>query len=200
MDILQTQPLDAQGGVTLNLADPCTQAQFGALVGVTQQAVSDMVARGVLVAGAPLGEWLPAYCLHLRNTAAGRGGDSDLAHERAELTRVTRKRAEIKLALERSEYAPVAAIEEVLAHVGRSVAGHLEPLPGQIHKLCPALTPEDVRRIQLTVVQACDVAVSASLALLERADAEVEEGGQGAEEGDELQDEALEDEGGEVLA
>lgn len=150
----------------MELNTTCTQAEFGDLVGVTQPAVSDMLGRGVLTQGHTTGQWLHAYCTHLRGVAAGRGSDSELAYERAELTRVNRERAQIKLAVESKEFAPIAVIEQVLSHIGRSVAGYLEPLPGQIHKLCPALTPEDVARIQSEVSKACDVAAGASLALL----------------------------------
>ena len=90
-----------------------------------------------------------------------------MAFQRSELARVSRERAEIKLALERKEYAPVGLIEQVLATVGRSIAGVLEPLHVTLHKLRPALTPEDLKLIQQEVAKACDIAVSASLASLE---------------------------------
>ena len=75
-----------------------------------------------------------------------------------------------KLALERKEYAPVALIEQVLATVGRSIAGSLEALPGSLHKRCPALTPEDLKIVQIEVSKACDLAVTASLANLDAAE------------------------------
>ena len=151
----------------LNLHAPCTQAEFGGFVGISQPAVSDLLARGVIQPGHPAGRWHQDYLTHLREQAAGRGADGELAFQRSELARVSRERAEIKLALERKEYAPVALIEQVLATVGRSIAGVLEPLHVTLHKLCPALTPEDLKLIQQEVAKACDIAVSASLASLE---------------------------------
>lgn len=151
----------------MNLDAPCTQAEFGALVGVSQPAVSDMLAREVLSPGRTAGQWLLDYCAHLREQAAGRGADGELAFQRSELARVSRERAEIKLALERREYAPVASLEQVLATVGRGIVGVLEPLHVNLHKLCPALTPEDLKLIQREVSRACDLAASASLSLLD---------------------------------
>lgn len=151
----------------MNLADTCTQAVFGELVGVSQQAVSDLLGRSVITPGEPAGEWLLAYCSHLREQAAGRGADGELAYQRGELARVSRERAEIKLALERRQYAPVAVLEQVLATVGRSVVGVLEPLHLKLSKRCPMLTAEDVKFIQGEVGRACEVAASASLALLD---------------------------------
>ncbi len=154
----------------MNLDATCTQAQFGELVGISQPAVSDLLARSVIQPGAPAGVWLLDYCAHLREQAAGRGADGELAFQRSELARVSRERAEIKLALERKEYAPVALIEQVLATVGRSIAGSLEALPGSLHKRRPALTPEDLKIVQIEVSKACDLAVTASLANLDAAE------------------------------
>lgn len=154
----------------LNVA--VAQAEFGEMVGISQQAVSDLMARKVISDGQTAGQWLLAYCAQLREVAAGRGADGDLAYQRAELARVARERNEIQLAKDRKEFAAVSLLELVCAHIGRSVAGLLEPLPGEIHKLCPALTPDDVRRIQLTVSKACDVAVSASIAELDDPDSD----------------------------
>lgn len=162
----------------MNLTTTCTQADFGELVGIGQPAVSDLLARGVVQPGDVAGKWLLDYTAHLREQAAGRGADGELAFQRSELARVSRERAEIKLALERKDFAPVALIEQVLATVGRSIAGVLEPLHVNLHKLCPALTPEDLKLIQLEVAKACDLAVNASLANLDV----VEEGGDVAEE------------------
>lgn len=152
------------------LNTPLTQAQFGKIVGIGQPAVSDLLARGVIKPGMLGGAWVYDYCSHLREQAAGRGADGELAFQRSELARVSRERAEIKLNVERREFAPVALLEQVLATVGRSIAGVLEPLHVNLHKLCPALTPEDVKIIQREVSKACDLAVTASLAVLDAPD------------------------------
>ena len=150
-----------------DLHAPCTQAAFGELIGVSQPAVSEMVTREILTPGQTAHQWLLAYCAHMREQAAGRGADGELAFQRSELARVSRERAEIKLALERRQYAPVALIEQVLATVGRGIVGVLEPLHVNLHRQCPALTPEDLKLIQAEVSRACDLAANASLAVLE---------------------------------
>lgn len=150
----------------MDLQSTCTQAEFGELVGIGQPAVSGLLERNVIAPGATAGQWLLAYTKHLREQAAGRGADGELAFQRSELARVSRERAEIKLALERREYAPVALIEQVLAQVGRSIAGVLEPVHVNLHRLCPHLTPEDLKMIQRELSKACDLAVAASLDML----------------------------------
>lgn len=149
------------------LDETCTQVDFGLLVGIGQPAVSDLLSRGIIKPGQTAGQWLLDYTSHLREQAAGRGMDGELAYQRSELARVNRERAEIKLALERKEYAPVQLLEQVLATVGRSIAGALEPLHSSLAKRCPALTPEDLRHIQIEVSKACDLAVTASLDVLD---------------------------------
>lgn len=160
----------------MNPYEPVTQADFADWIGVTQQAVSDMVGRGVLQPGQSLKEWTRAYCNHMRGVASGRGSDAELARERAELTRINAQRAGIKLAVEQGEHAPVAAIEQVLASIGRGIAGQLEPLPGTLRKLCPDLTPEALVKVQRAIADACDLAVSASLDMLVDGDDETEGG------------------------
>jgi phage terminase Nu1 subunit (DNA packaging protein) len=148
----------------MNLDLPCTQAEFGELVGISQPAVSEHISSGVLASGDSAGQWLKDYISNLREQAAGRGAGGDLAYERAIQARVARERNEIQLAKDRREWAAVSMLELFCSHIGRSVAGLLEPLPTEIHKLCPALTPDDVRRIQLTVSKACNMAAAAVLA------------------------------------
>ncbi|HAX19136.1 MAG TPA: hypothetical protein DCY64_02490 [Hydrogenophaga sp.] len=50
----------------IDLDEPCTQAQFGWLVGISQQAVSKLAASGVLKPGQTTQHWLDRYLSHLR--------------------------------------------------------------------------------------------------------------------------------------
>lgn len=159
----------------MNPYEPVTQADFADWIGVTQQAVSDMVGRGVLQPGQSLKEWTRAYCNHMRGVASGRGSDAELAKERAHATRVARERNEIKLAVDLGQFAPVTGLELVLATVGGTVAARLEALMPKLHKLCPELTPQAVALGQREVKQACDEAAAASLALLDKLEAEAQE-------------------------
>lgn len=79
----------------IDLNARATQVRFAQLVGVSQQAISERVAAGVLPAGGTLGDWLLAYCERLRTEAAGRGGDDQAALTRAR-TREAEASAQLK--------------------------------------------------------------------------------------------------------
>ena len=51
-----------------------TQSAFGRLIGISQPSVKDHVGK-ILRPGESLSKWLLAYCEHIRQGAAGRGGD-----------------------------------------------------------------------------------------------------------------------------
>ena len=161
----------------MELHNPCTQSEFGVLVGVSQQAVSDLLSRNVLDPGRPASGWLLAYTSHLREQAAGRGGDGELAANRAEESRVRRELLEIKLAERRKEVAPVALIEQVLAHIGAQIRSHLESLPGSLKMRCPQLSADDIKLIETEIFSACNLAATASMASLAQLDAEDGESG-----------------------
>jgi phage terminase Nu1 subunit (DNA packaging protein) len=173
----------------MQLHQPCTQAEFGELLGITQQAVSGMVASGTLIPGDTLKGWLQKYTAHLREKAAGR--DSELSRQRALDTEVSRKIKEIKLAEKMRESIHVGVIDMVLASVGRKVSAKLEQLPGNLRRLCPELSPAAVALMQREIAAACDMAVVASLAMLSDPD-EPDESEEGEEAG---QGDAAPDEG-----
>ena len=131
-----------------------TQAEFGTAVGVSQQAISELVRAGVLPDGGTFGDWLLAYCGRLREQAAGRTDGSEdgrsLTRERAALAREQRIGIEIKNALARREFAPVRLLAEVLASASQAVAERFEHLPGHLKKACPDLT--DGQRDQVGAV------------------------------------------------
>lgn len=145
------------------LNEPTTQEAFGQLVGISQPAVSELLARGVLTPGTTAGEWLRLYCSNLREQAAGRGADGELAHQRAEESRTRKELLQIRLAERRKEVAAVALIEQVLAHVGRKIRGALEPLHVTLKMRLPQLTAEDLKVVEAEVAVACNLAVTVSL-------------------------------------
>lgn len=138
--------------------------EFAALVGVSQQAISDQAAAGVLVAGMTWREMLLAYCGRLREQAAGRAsGDLVLAAERAALARAQRERIEMQNAVTRGELAPVAAIEQVLANAGAKVSAILDTIPGLIRRRVPGLSATDIALIAAEVARARNIAAAVRL-------------------------------------
>lgn len=142
---------------TVDLSKPMTQAAFGALVGVSQQAVSEFIRTAALGPGVPAGDMLLAYCERLREMAAGRGsaegGGLDLVQERAALAREQRLGYEIKNEVARKTYGPIALLAETLAMASQAVVERFEQLPGALKKACPDL-PEPARDQVMVVIAA----------------------------------------------
>ncbi len=156
----------------VSLDERMTQAAFGAIVGISQQAVSDLISRGVLYAGDSAASWLHAYCGHLREQAAGRysEGDLDLVEERARLAKEQADRLAMQNAETRGELAPVHVIEQVLSLAGTRVAGILDAIPGAVRRRIPSLSAEGVKLIALEVARARNIAAAVSLQDLQPAD------------------------------
>lgn len=149
----------------VDLMQPFTQSRFGELVGISQQAVSALVQRGVLGADQNGLGWLHAYCAHLREQAAGRAatGDLDLAAERAALAKVQRERIELQNAVTRRELAPIETLEMALAMMGRKVAAVLESIPVKLKRRTTHLTSEDIEAVTAEITIARNIAASAQL-------------------------------------
>lgn len=160
----------------IDLDIPGTQTQFGDLVGISQQAVSLLVSRAVLPDGASLGEWLLAYTDHLREIAAGRGGDNSLvlAAERARLAREQADRIAMQNAERRKELAPAYLIEHVLAKAGSRAGRILDTIPGEIRRRCPQLTSDDIGAVTRIVAKARNIAAAMSLADIDKPEDEAE--------------------------
>lgn len=149
----------------IDLTQQVSQSAFGEVVGISQPAVSDLLARGVIAQGQTAGEWLKAYCANLREVAAGRqaGEGYDLATERARLAREQADKIAMQNAQTRRELAPAYLIEEVLAKAGAKVAGILEAIPGQVRRRLPSLPASEIDAIEAEVVKARNIAASISL-------------------------------------
>lgn len=147
-----------------------TQQQFGDLVGITQQAVSDLQKRGVLKANATGRTWLLAYCGQLREEAAGRAGR--LAEARAALDEERRREIAMRNAVKAKEYAPVGLIEQVIAKVGRQAAGVLEGIVPALVLRWPDITAEQRQLVEEAVTAARNQAATMSLADLVEPDDE----------------------------
>lgn len=132
--------------MVMELDTKVSQAVFGAMVGISQQAVSDAIRVGVLSPNGNAATWLREYCSNLREVAAGRatGGDLDLAGERALLARAQREGQEIKNHAARGTYAPIELLSDVLANASQAVVDRLDQIPAGLRRVCPDL-PQAVR-------------------------------------------------------
>lgn len=159
----------------VNLAEVMSQEAFGQLVGISQPAVSDLTSRGVIDAGQPCGIWLLAYTAHLREQAAGRGADGELASERARLAREQADAVAMKNAAARRELAPVVVLEEVLALMARQVATVLDGIGPQLRRSFPDLTGEQLKLIAGELARARQLAAAVNLQAVEAQRAELDE-------------------------
>ncbi len=142
----------------VDLSKPITQARFGELVGISQQAVSEFYKVAALGPGVSAGDTLRAYCDRLREVAAGRasaaGDGLDLVQERAALAREQRIGHEIKNAVASRTYAPIPLLAQTLASASQAVVERFEQLPGAMRRACPDLPQEARDQVMATIAAA----------------------------------------------
>lgn len=130
--------------VTVSLAKPVSQAEFAAIIGVSQATVSNLRHAEILPTGGNLQQWIHAYCHRLREQAAGRMGEGKLnpMDENAALAKAKREAIELKNAIARGESAPVSLLTEVLANASKTIADGLDALPITLGRRFPDFTPD----------------------------------------------------------
>lgn len=148
-----------------NAEEVVTQEGFGEMVGISQQAVSNLVSRGVLTPGASTDAWIIGYCSHLREVAGGRvaAGDLDLATERARLAREHAAKLTMQNNMTRRQLAPTHLLEEILAKAGNKAAAILDTIPSAIQRRVPALNEDAIAAIAREVAKARNMAASLTL-------------------------------------
>jgi phage terminase Nu1 subunit (DNA packaging protein) len=116
-----------------------------------------------LGAGPPAATWLRAYTKHLREQAAGRGADGELARERARLAREQADRVAMDNAVNRRELAPVSVLELVLAKMAGDVGSLLQGLVPRVRRRVD-LPGEALRILDEEVTKARNRAAAMTLA------------------------------------
>ncbi len=156
-----------------------TQAEIAAHLDMSERNLRDLLEQlGITHTKSTLAEIRIAYVRRLREQAAGRLGSEgglDLVQERAALAREQRLSIEIKNALLRGEYAPVALLGEVLAMASQAVAERFEQLPGQLRKTCPDLPTAAVDQVMSGIASARNEWVKSTAALVAAAVASVDD-------------------------
>lgn len=155
-----------------------TQAQFAEIVGISQQAVSELVQREILRRGDTGAVWLKSYCANLREQAAGRAsdGDLDLVQERARLAKEQADRVAMENMQTRREMAPVIMIESALANVAAQVCGILEAIPVMLRRQ-HGLSIEAVNDVTESIAKARNAMASVKLEWVEGEEDEQSESG-----------------------
>lgn len=144
-----------------------TQIELAARVGISQQAVSQLIARKIVRPEESIDDATRAYCAHLREQAAGRAaaGDLDLAAERAALARAQRDKLELANAVTRRELAPLSLLEQVLGNVCAQISGILEAIPGALRRRNAALSSSDLELVADEIAKARNLAAEVRLHL-----------------------------------
>ena len=121
-------------------------------MGVTQPAISAMMADRRLPQNGTWLELIRAYVGQLRKTAAGPGEEvSELARQKTLLIKAQTEAQDLKNAVARGEYAPIGILADVLALASSAIVDRLDQLEGQLRKACPDL-PEEARTVILRVI------------------------------------------------
>ncbi|MCL2298373.1 MAG: hypothetical protein FWC38_00785 [Proteobacteria bacterium] len=157
----------------MELDKKVTQEEFGTLVGISQQAVSNYLSRGILAQDATCQDWLHAYCKHLREIASGHGsgGSKALSQERAELTYELKLRARRENAEAEKLIAPVSLLEAILGKVGGRAVRILESVPADVKRNCASVSAEALGVVQEKIASACNLIAAMSLSSLDEPDA-----------------------------
>lgn len=151
------------------LGEPVTQEEFGQAVGISQQAVSSLVMRGIFAPGQSLAEWIHLYAAHLRSEAERRDpSGGSLAIERARLSRSQRVAQDLRNARMLGEYAPRALLSEVLRLVSAAVGERMDALPEQLRAACPTLPAPALDQIAKTIASARTEWIRSTAELVDR--------------------------------
>lgn len=137
---------------------PVPAAHLGALLGISERAARELGRRGVVPRDGdglfPVRACVRAYCAHLREAAAGRGGTgatSGLARERVRLVREQADKTELANGLTRRELVPAAEVEAEWSRVCVALRARLLALPSRVQQRLAHLTAAEVATIDREV-------------------------------------------------
>lgn len=138
----------------MDISTALTHQTFGDLVGISKQAVGQMVAEGTLVKGDVGSAWLLTYCARLRGYAAARASEESLASMRAHRAlAVSRTVAQdIKNTAAQVQYAPIHLLAQVLDWAAQAVASHLDTLVSTL--MSEGVELSDSQRIRIASIVA----------------------------------------------
>jgi phage terminase Nu1 subunit (DNA packaging protein) len=147
--------------VSASLQDNFKQVDLAELLGVSEKTVSEWASEGVFDGCVTLADALRAVYRRLSAAAAGRVGE--LSEERARLARAQAENVEMKNAVMRREYAPVALLEEALARAARQMARTLEALPVKLRRSSAVMSTDDISLVEREIAGLRNIAAAAVL-------------------------------------
>lgn len=115
----------------IDLDSKVTQNEFGLVVGVSRQAVSDYLARGIIQPDQTAGEWLLQYCENLRDQAAARGGNKQegLAEARTREAEMSATLKELQIAEKTKLLVPANEVEAMMVAMITAAKNELLTIP-----------------------------------------------------------------------
>ena len=120
-------------------------------IGITERAVSDLAARGIVIKDEhgkyDRAESVRAYCNHLREIAAGRGGEQAQVSLASEQSRLSKEQADgqaMKNATLRGELVDATAVKREWQDVLRMARSAMPAVPSRVHARLGHLTVADV--------------------------------------------------------
>ena len=151
-------PKTAEKSKAIPLPEVVDQSILAELFGISTRAIRGLAKDGTLrrmERGAyGFAESVQAYCARLRDTAAGRGGESATNTLTAERARLAREQAEgqaMKNAALRRDLVPAADVEREWSDVLRTVRAGVLAVPSRVQQRLPHLSAHDVAEIDREV-------------------------------------------------
>lgn len=140
-----------------------------------------MLARKVLIPGAPAAQWLLQYCRHLREIAAGRAsnGDHDLATERARLAHHNANIASMEERRRAGELCDTAGVVLAMSRIGSNFRMALERVADKLADrtaaesdphACHALISAELHQALAQLAKDCEAAALDIRGLADEAD------------------------------
>jgi len=133
------------------VSDTVSARELGAYLGLSDRSVRELAARGIIERVGrgryQLADCVLRYCGHLREVAAGRGGEHgvlDLTQERARLASEQADGHALKNATARRELIPAVEVETTWRGVLSRVRAGMLAVPSRVGAQLPHLTQNEV--------------------------------------------------------
>ena len=135
-------------------------SQLQRLLGVGKPALNELHARGIVVRGGKRGTYdleasVSGYCEHLREMAAGRGGDAG-ADARARLGAAQASLAEVRAGQLSGELVEAAAVEAFWRSKLKAFRNRVLAVPGRVRDLKPRQSVTLTQELRAALTELAD--------------------------------------------